>query len=157
SSQDELNKSMGFDVGAERDFKLTDGIMLSSKSWFGWSKSTSNLSKKKKETTDMELSSAYGVEVAASSWATLRAGVAASIYGNTKETATEYNDANQAGASAANSKTSTFVLRGISAPRMGVGFKFGNYTIDASLAQDGTGDLGFSDKVLGKVEVTGQF
>lgn len=157
SSQDELNKSMGFDVGAERGFKLTDGIMLSSKSWFGWSKSTDNVSQAKREITDMALSSAYGVEVAAASWATLRAGVAASIYGNRKTTATTYASANQAGASAANTATTTFVLRGISAPTMGVGFKFGNYTIDASLAQDGTGDLGFSDKVLGKVEVTGQF
>ena len=157
SSQDELNKSMGFDLGAMREDKLADGMMLFSKSWIGWSKSTDNASQAKKETTDLALSSAHGVEVAAASWATLRAGVAVSVYGNNKTTATTYADANQGGASAANSTTSSFVLRAITAPTMGVGFKFGNYTIDATLAQDGTGDLGFSDKVLGKVEVTGQF
>jgi hypothetical protein len=107
--------------------------------------------------TDMNLSTAHGVEVAAASWATLRAGVQASLWGSEKLEATTYETAGQKGKSETETTTSTYMLRGIASPTMGVGFKFGNYMVDATLAQDGTGDMGFSDKILGKVEVTAQF
>ncbi|MEY4065912.1 MAG: hypothetical protein RIR26_2120, partial [Pseudomonadota bacterium] len=42
-------------------------------------------------------------------------------------------------------------------PTMGLGFKFGNYTVDATLAQDGTGAMGFTNDILGKIEVTAQY
>lgn len=157
TSQDEFNKTQFVQLGAERSVKLTDAIMLYNKGWMGWQKVTTNASQQKKEITDLDFSSAHGVEVAASSWATLRAGVQASLYNNSKETKTDYSEANQAGTSAANTTTSTYVLGAAGSPTMGVGFKFGNYSIDATLAQDGTGNLGFSDKVLGMVEVTAQF
>lgn len=163
TDRNELDKVLGVEVGAEREDKLTDGIMLFSQADLKWAQATSNVSKAKRQITDLSLSSAHGVEVAAASWATLRAGVHASLYGNRKTTSTSYTEANQTGTSSANTSTSTFVMRGKAhptlgaGPTMGVGFKFGNYSIDASLNSDDTGSMGFSDKLLGLVEVTGQF
>ncbi|MEN9808973.1 MAG: hypothetical protein RLZZ488_540 [Pseudomonadota bacterium] len=163
TDRNELEKVLAVEVGAEREDKLTDGIMLFSQADVKWAQATSNVSKTKRQITDLSLSSAHGVEVAAASWATLRAGVHASLYGNRKTTTTSYTEANQAGTSSANTSTSTFVMRGKThptlgaGPTMGVGFKFGNYSIDASLTSDDTGSMGFSDKLLGLVEVTGQF
>jgi hypothetical protein len=163
SSNDDFSKTVAVNVGAESSKKLTDGIMLFGKSWLGWSKVTKSDSAAKKnetakaEATDLSVNSAYGVEVSAASWATLRAGFQAAFYGNRKTTQTKYSEDKQAGTSASNTMTSTYLMRGIAKPTMGIGFKFGNYMVDATLAQDGTSEMGFSDKILGKVEVTGQF
>ena len=153
----DAEKLMGINVGGERSDSLTEGVKLLSKSWFGYSKLTANDSTEMNALTDMNLSTAHGVEVAAASWATLRAGVQASLWGSKKLEATTYETAGQTGKSETETATSTYMLRGIASPTMGVGFKFGNYMVDATLAQDGTGDMGFSDKILGKVEVTAQF
>ncbi len=153
----DAEKLMGINVGGERSDSLTEGVKLLSKSWFSYSKETANDSTEMNALTDMNLSTAHGVEVAAASWATLRAGVQASLWGSKKLEATTYETAGQKGKSETNTTTSANMLRGIASPTMGVGFKFGNYMVDATLAQDGTGDMGFSDKILGKVEVTAQF
>ena len=153
----DAEKLMGINVGGERSDSLTEGVKLLSKSWFSYSKLTANDSTEMNALTDMNLSTAHGVEVAAASWATLRAGVQASLWGSKKLEATTYETAGQKGKSETETTTSTYMLRGIASPTMGVGFKFGNYMVDATLAQDGTGDMGFSDKILGKVEVTAQF
>ncbi|MEY3903934.1 MAG: hypothetical protein RL189_3240 [Pseudomonadota bacterium] len=163
TDRNELKKVLAVEVGAEREDKLTDGIMLFSQADVEWAQTTSNVSKNKRQITDLSISSAHGVEVAAASWATLRAGVHASLYGNNKATTTSYTEANQAGTAITRTSTSTYVMRGKThptldaGPTMGVGFKFGNYSIDASLTSDDTGSMGFSDKLLGLVEVTGQF
>lgn len=153
----DAEKLMGMTAGGERSDTLTEGIKLLSKSWFGYAKLTANDSTEMDILTGMNLSTAHGVEVAAASWATLRAGVQVSLWGSRKIEATTYETAGQKGKSETNTTSSVNMLRGIASPTMGVGFKFGNYVVDATLAQDGTGDMGFSDKILGKVEVTAQF
>lgn len=153
----DAKKLMDITAGGERSDSLTEGVKLLSKSWFSYSKLTANDSTEMNILTDMNLSTAHGIEVAAASWATLRAGVQASLWGSKKLEATTYETAGQKGKSETNTTSSANMLRGIASPTMGVGFKFGNYIVDATLAQDGTGSMGFSDKILGKVEVTAQF
>jgi len=157
SNQDNMNKVQGFELGAERQDKLADSMTLFSKGWLSWATGLGNGTQKKVESTDIQLSTGHGLEFAAASWVSLRAGVQASIYGNRKTTTTLYSDLNQSGTSGANTTDATYMLRVVDLPTMGVGFKFGQFAIDATLGQDGTGNLGFSDNLLGKVEVTGQF
>jgi hypothetical protein len=144
-------------LGGERSDSLSEGVKLYSKSWFTYLKLTENDSKAQDVTTDTSFSSGHGVEVDAASWVTLRAGFQASWAGVTESKETAYETAGQKGKSESNTDKSTYVMRGLASPTMGVGFKFGNYMVDATLAQDGTGDLGFTEKILGKVEVTAKF
>jgi hypothetical protein len=157
STQDNMDKLMGIETGAERQDKLTEGVTLYSKGWLSWVSRLSNGSQKKVQSTETRLSSGHGLEFAAASWVTLRAGIQASLYGNQKITTTTYADPNQGGTSGANTTNSTYMFQAIDSPTMGVGFKFGQIAVDATLGQDGTGDLGFTEKLLGKVEMTAQF
>jgi hypothetical protein len=157
STQDNMDKLQGVETGAEREDKLSEGVTLYSKGWLNWVSRLSNGSQKKVETVDTKLNVGHGLELAAASWMTLRAGFQASLYGTQKITTTTYSEPNQAGTSGANTTTSTYMLQVVDVPTMGVGFKFGQIAIDATLGQDGTGDLGFTDKLLGKVEMTAQF
>ena len=150
-------KVMRLALGGERSDSLSEGVKLYSKSWFTYLKLTENDSKAQDVTTDTSFSSGHGVEVDAASWVTLRAGFQASWAGVTESKETAYETAGQKGKSESNTDKSTYVMRGLASPTMGVGFKFGNYMVDATLAQDGTGDLGFTEKILGKVEVTAKF
>jgi len=153
----DARKAMRLALGGERNDTLSEGIKLYSKSWLTYLKFTDNDIKTLSEATDTSVSSAHGVEVEAASWVALRAGFQASIVGVTESKETVYETAGRKGKSESNTEKSTYVMRSLSSPTMGVGFKFGNYMVDATLAQDGTGNLGFTEKILGKVEVTAKF
>ncbi|NBX16685.1 MAG: hypothetical protein EBR09_04900 [Proteobacteria bacterium] len=157
TKQDNLNKLISVYTGAQRDDKLTDAATLFSRAWVGWSKTTDNVSKQKKETTDVNVGWSNGLEYSSSSWSVLRAGFQAMLYDNIKATTTVYSDVNQSGASISNTTSKTNFVKGLGAPLLGAGLKFGNTSIDATLAQNNTSDVGFSDNVFGKVELTVEF
>jgi hypothetical protein len=156
-SADDAVQTRSLEIGSERSYPVVENVKLMSKSWFGYQTDTMNDSKDKTVDTNMEVSGALGAEVAAASWATLRAGVQASLWGSEKSEATIYESAGQKGKSETTTTSSSNWMRGSFVPTMGVGFKFGNYTVDATLAQDGTGAMGFSHDILGKIEVTAQY
>ncbi|MEY4065184.1 MAG: hypothetical protein RIR26_1392, partial [Pseudomonadota bacterium] len=150
----DAEQSRALAIGTERSYPVVENVKLLSRSWFAYQTDTTNDSKDKLVDTDMQVSGALGAEVAAASWATLRAGVQASLWGSRKMEATSYELAGQKGKSETMTTTSSHWMRGVASPTMGLGFKFGNYTVDATLAQDGTGAMGFTNDILGKIEVT---
>lgn len=157
SNQDNMEKVQGIETGAERQYKLAESVNLHGKGWLSWTSSLANGSQKKVQTIETKLNVGHGIEFAAASWVSLRAGIQSSLYGNRKETTTTYAEPNQAGTSGANTTNATYMLQLVDVPSMGVGFKFGQIAIDATLGQDGSSDLGFTEKILGKVEMTAQF
>ncbi|NBW80954.1 hypothetical protein EBR21_04290 [bacterium] len=157
STQANLNNLISVHAGAQRDDKLSDAATLFSRAWVGWSKTTENVSKQKKESTDLNLGWSNGLEYSPSSWSVLRAGYQGMIYDSRKATTTNYSDANQTGSSASSTTSDTNIVRSLGAPLLGAGLKFGNTSIDATVAQNNTSDLGFSDNVFGKVELTVEF
>jgi hypothetical protein len=128
-----------------------------SKTWLHYETATANEDKNTFFAKDVALRAALATEASVASWAVLRAGVQSSVWGSDQYDRTTYEKVDYSGKSEKVSRSSTFWMREAAQPTLGVGFKFGNYTIDATLAQDGSGDLGFTDKFLGQVEITAQY
>jgi len=157
TDRDEFMKGQTISFGAENSQSINENVKHFMKSWFTYLKSTENLNKQKTEVTDMSLSTAHGFEAGLSSWATLRGGVQSTFWGSMSHKITDFAADNQGGTSDTNEVKASNMLRAVAYPTLGMGFKFGAYTIDATFAQDNTGSIGFTDKILGKVEVTAQF
>lgn len=152
-----LNVNHTLKLGGEKTDALMDGLTLHNQAWFQWKKDSINLSQRKEERSDLSLNSAHGIEYSAAPWVSLRAGVRSTLWAGSETTLTTYAADNQSGAMVVNTTKSTHTLRTVPAPTMGLGFKFGRLSIDTTLSQNGTENIGFTNDFLGQVEVTAQF
>lgn len=141
-------------VGAERAYPVRQNLRFMSKTWFEYTKLTDSDSRLLSVEVDKKLSGALGAEIVLTPWATLRTGAQGSLWGSSTAESTIFQDPGQAGKSEKDDTSETYWMRAEASPTLGIGMKFGNYAVDATLAQDGTSDIGFTDKIFGKIELT---